>query len=132
MRSMNKTFCRIGILLAVTMFDASVVMAHFNPGAPCDDPPCNCFDSGPLFTMRELFDTNADGCGDTPVNRPKINGETIYYQAKLEHSGYPNCGYEGGAVCIDVPAPGGVCTPVWALQDETLPGGATFATIPLL
>jgi hypothetical protein len=44
--------------------------------------------------------------GDTPINGPKIEGETIYYEASLSFNPTA-CGYEGGKMCIDLPSTGG-------------------------
>ncbi|HEY2387018.1 MAG TPA: hypothetical protein VGK30_08660 [Candidatus Binatia bacterium] len=44
--------------------------------------------------------------GETPISGPKIEGETIYYEASLSFNPAA-CGYEGGSMCIDLPAAGG-------------------------
>lgn len=69
------------------------------------DPP-GCFRTGPALFIAEYFDTDNDGIGDTPVNRPKKDGETIYYQSTLVFAiGTGQCAYEGGTLCIDPPGP---------------------------
>src|SRR6185369_13020600 len=44
--------------------------------------------------------------GDTPISGPKIEGETIYYEASLSFNPTA-CGYQGGKMCIDLPSVGG-------------------------
>jgi len=44
--------------------------------------------------------------GDTPITGPKLEGETIYYEASLSFNPTA-CGYEGGKMCIDLPSIGG-------------------------
>jgi cysteine-rich repeat protein len=67
------------------------------------DPP-GCSKTGPALFLGEFFDTDNDGIGDTPVNRPKLDGETIYYQATLGFTtGTGQCAYEGGTLCITPP-----------------------------
>src|SRR5262245_44634751 len=78
--------------------------------------PAGCSKTGPALFLGELFDTDNDGIGDTPVNRPKKDGETIYYQATLAYApGTGQCGYQGGTICIDPPGGGPVCTDVTPL-----------------
>jgi hypothetical protein len=76
--------------------------------------PDDCFKTGASALIFELRDSDADGIGDTQITNDKIEGETIYYQATLGFTGGGQCGYEGGAVCIDPPGAVG-CTDVTPL-----------------
>jgi len=91
---------------------ATAAWAHNNP------PTCN--ETGAALFLRELRDTDADNIGDQPITGFKIQGETIYYEARLVYTGLPQCGYEGGTLCIDPPDLATGCTDV------------TPGTIPLL
>src|SRR3954464_11348614 len=81
-----------------------------------NNPP-GCNETGPILLLRELRDTDGmtlpgeNGPGDTPVTGFKIEGETIYYESRLTYTGAPQCGYEGGTLCIDPPGAAG-CTDV--------------------
>src|SRR2546426_8327548 len=75
--------------------------------------PPNCSKTGPSLLLGEFFDTDGDGVGETPVNRAKIDGDVVCYQATLAFTILPptQCAYFGGAVCIDPPGAQG-CTDV--------------------
>ena len=83
------------------------------PGGTC--APGGTCSGGPNITQPCTTDADcppgseAGTCvlGDDPIIGPKVVGETIYYQASLGFNLTPGaCGYEGGRVCIDVPATG--------------------------
>src|SRR5437899_1037956 len=75
--------------------------------------PPNCSKTGPSLLLGEFFDTDGDGVGETPVNRAKMDGERVYYQATLTFTVQPptQCAYFGGNICIDPPGSTG-CTDV--------------------
>ena len=80
--------------------------------------PPGCSETGPILLLRELRDLDGmtnpgdNGPGETPISGFKIEGETIYYEARLTYTGAPQCGYEGGTICIDPPGGGAVCPDV--------------------
>src|SRR3954464_2829243 len=96
----SSTLLRVGAIAVALLCIASPASAN-NP------PSCN--ETGPALLPRELRDTDAatlpgeNGPGDTPITGSKIEGETIYYEARLAYAGLPQCGYEGGTLCIDPP-----------------------------
>jgi len=76
------------LLILITLLVAQQAWADFNP------PTCS--ETGTALSLRELRDTDNDGVGDTPITGSKIQGETIYYEARLAYPGLPTCSYEGG------------------------------------
>jgi hypothetical protein len=80
------------------------------PGGRCPHSDTQC--SGGLNSSADCtVDSECPGggrCspGDTPIAGPKIEGETIYYEASLSFNPTA-CGYEGGKMCIDLPSIGG-------------------------
>jgi len=84
------------------------------PAAAHNNPP-TCSETGPALFIGEFRDTDMmtgpgqTGPGDQPIIGSKIEGETIYFQARLVFAGGTQCAYEGGSLFIDPPgAPGDV------------------------
>ncbi|MEO6025402.1 MAG: hypothetical protein ABIR79_00860 [Candidatus Binatia bacterium] len=77
------------------------------PGGTCSGGPSI---NGPCTTDADCpAGLDAGSCvrGDDPILGPKFVGETIYYQPTLGFNLTPGaCGYEGGRICLDLPAIG--------------------------
>src|SRR5262245_8703449 len=80
---------------------ALLILAGAERGWAHKAPP-NCSKTGPSLLLGEFFDTDGDGVGETPVNRAKMEGERVYYQATLTFTVQPptQCAYFGGNICI--------------------------------
>jgi hypothetical protein len=107
--AVSSSFAAVALLVTTTS-----VLAAQNP------PGCN--ETGVTILLRELRDSDGmtlpgeNGPGDTPITGSKVQGETIYYEARVPYSSFPQCGFEGGSISIDPPGPVG-------LTDRTPPGG---------
>jgi cysteine-rich repeat protein len=100
---LTRTRSRSSITVLFSFFALAVLAGAGSRAWAHTDPP-GCFKTGPTLLITEFFDTDNDGIGDTPVDRDKLDGETIYYQATLAFAAGTNqCGYEGGTICIDPP-----------------------------
>jgi len=104
--SSTRVWAGVGMLLLPLLL-SSVASGHSNPP--------NCSETGPALFLGEFRDTDMmtgpgqTGPGDQPIIGSKIQGETIYYQARLVHAGGTQCAYEQGMIFIDPPgAPGDV------------------------
>src|SRR5262245_38915908 len=100
------------IAWVVAVVPAIVLALGAGQVAWADHNPSTCSATGPALLIFEFFDTNNDGIGDSPVDRPKVPGDVVYYQAQLFHlASTGQCAYEGGTLCIDPPGAQG-CTDV--------------------